>query len=144
MSFISVVVGQMGLPTHPAPLPVASEGLYQGQIHIWLTIQSLDMHASSLLFIQLGFNSRSLYWALVSSCGKKLRLVGISFGTLPCRLGCLKLSCASSKGIRCPVKDPTHCGFKTPCFFVSSYMYLLYISIFTYMNVFLHVRTHIY
>lgn len=61
---------------------------------------------------------------------KKLRLVCISFGTLPRRLGYLKMSSVGTGGIPCPHGHPTPSGFKVPACFIHIYLYLLHIFIY--------------
>lgn len=67
--------------------PLALEGLHHSWIHIWCMLKSISTLTSFLLFIQLSFSTPSLFWTFVSSCGKKLGVVGIAFGTLPWRPG---------------------------------------------------------
>lgn len=90
-------------------------------------------HASFLLFIQLSFNTLSLFWAFVSSCGKKLQLGGISFGKLPRRLGYLKMSSVGAGGMPCPHGHPASSGIKTSAWFIPILLSLLCIYIKPYI-----------
>lgn len=75
-------------------------------------------HTSFLLFIQLSFKTLSLFWAFVSSCGKKLQLCGISFGKRPHCPGCLKMSRVGAGGMPCPHGHPAPSGSKAPACFI--------------------------
>lgn len=97
--------------------------------------------ASFLLFIQLSFNTLSLFWAFVSSCGKKLQLGGISFGRLPRRLGYLKTSSAGAGGMPCPHGHPTPSRIKAPACFIHTFLHLLciYIKPYIYLHPYIYI-----
>lgn len=84
------------------------------QLDSGLCLKASTHTPAVLLFTQLDFNMPSFFWAFVSSCDKKQRLGGISFGMLPHRPRYLKMVLE---------EYPVHMGI--PSLLVSKYQLVL-------------------